>query len=91
MFDPLLAISPVDGRYATKTDPLRKYLSEYALIKTRVCIEIKWLIALSREKNITEIQPLSQEWEDFLENLVQHSRWKMHNTLKPSKRPPITM
>ena len=46
----LTAISPVDGRYATKTASLRRAFSEYALIKNRVLVEIKWLEALARRK-----------------------------------------
>ncbi len=44
----LLHISPVDGRYAGKTQALQEYFSEYALIKYRVIVEIKYFIALSR-------------------------------------------
>ncbi|TAF44768.1 MAG: adenylosuccinate lyase [Sphingobacteriales bacterium] len=43
---PLLAISPIDGRYHTATLPLSNYFSEYALIKYRVFIEIEYFIAL---------------------------------------------
>ncbi len=42
----LTAISPIDGRYASKTESLRKYFSEYALIKYRVQVEIEYFIAL---------------------------------------------
>ena len=42
----LLAVSPVDGRYASKTEPLREYFSEFALIKYRVRVEIEYFIAL---------------------------------------------
>ena len=39
----IMAISPIDGRYTTNTKELSEYFSEYALIKYRVIIEIKWL------------------------------------------------
>ena len=42
----LTAISPIDGRYASKTEPLQQYFSEFALIKYRVFIEIAYFIAL---------------------------------------------
>lgn len=42
----LLAISPVDGRYADKTKELAAYFSEYALIRYRVFVEIQYFIAL---------------------------------------------
>ena len=44
----LLAVSPVDGRYARQTESLREYFSEYALIRYRVRVEIEYFIALCR-------------------------------------------
>ena len=43
---PLTAVSPVDGRYAGKTESLREYFSEFALIRYRVRVEIEYFIAL---------------------------------------------
>ena len=48
--DPLLALSPVDGRYARSTEPLRAQLSESALIRARIRIEAAWVLALSRSR-----------------------------------------
>lgn len=45
----LTAISPIDGRYHAKTSELRPYFSEFALIKYRVIVEIKYLMALAEE------------------------------------------
>lgn len=42
----LLAVSPIDGRYAGKTAPLRKHFSEYAFIRNRVRVEVEYFIAL---------------------------------------------
>ncbi|MEJ2646020.1 MAG: adenylosuccinate lyase, partial [Gammaproteobacteria bacterium] len=42
----LTAISPVDGRYGSKTEALRPIFSEYGLIRHRVLVEIRWLQAL---------------------------------------------
>ena len=42
----LLAVSPVDGRYASKSEPLRAYFSEFALIRYRIRVEIEYCIAL---------------------------------------------
>ncbi len=42
----LTAISPIDGRYASKTSPLSDYFSEYALIKYRVLVEVRYFKAL---------------------------------------------
>ena len=44
--NPLTAISPVDGRYNSKTEELSKYFSEFGLIQYRVMIEIEYFIAL---------------------------------------------
>ncbi len=42
----LSSISPVDGRYRAKTEELDKYFSEFALIKYRVFVEVKYFVAL---------------------------------------------
>ena len=44
--DSLTAVSPIDGRYASKTSTLRNYFSEYALIRYRTRVEIEYFIAL---------------------------------------------
>ena len=44
----LLALSPVDGRYATAADPLRPLLSESGLIRERIRVEALWLLELSQ-------------------------------------------
>ncbi len=44
--DILTAVSPIDGRYRSKTEPLAPYFSEYALMKYRVRVEIEYFIAL---------------------------------------------
>ena len=41
-----MAVSPIDGRYASKAAPLREYFSEFALIRNRVRVEIEYFIAL---------------------------------------------
>ncbi len=50
----LLNISPIDGRYHEKTKELSDYFSEYALIKYRTIVEIKWLLYLLDKKIIDE-------------------------------------
>jgi adenylosuccinate lyase len=68
----LLALSPLDGRYASKCDVLRPIFSEFGLIKARVKVEIEWLIALSNEAGIEELKPFSpnaiQKLRAFSEN-----------------------
>ena len=55
----LTALSPLDGRYASKVSDLRPFFSEFALIKHRVKVEIEWLKALSCESAITEVPAFS--------------------------------
>ena len=55
----LLALSPLDGRYAGKVDALRPIFSEFGLIKARVRVEVEWLLALASEPGIEELKPFS--------------------------------
>lgn len=55
----LLALSPLDGRYAGKVDALRPIFSEYGLIKARVRVEVEWLLALAAEPGIVELAPFA--------------------------------
>lgn len=57
----ITALNPLDGRYKDKTEALSPFLSEYALIKYRVEIEIKYLLALSKNKIIRELTQKEQE------------------------------
>jgi adenylosuccinate lyase len=67
---PLSALSPLDGRYHRQLEPLRRYFSEAALIRYRVAIEIRWLLALSAESAIAEIEPFSKATRDELGGIV---------------------
>ena len=66
----LLALSPLDGRYARKAAPLREYLSEYALIRYRTLIEVRWLQRLADEPTITELSPFEPPVKDVLNAIV---------------------
>ena len=66
----LIHLSPIDGRYADKVEPLRLLLSEYGLIRYRVLVEVRWLQALAREPAIAEVPALSGEAQSFLEGLL---------------------
>ncbi len=55
--EPLTALSPLDGRYASKVDALRPVFSEFGLMHRRVAVEIAWLIALSDEPGVGELPP----------------------------------
>ncbi|MFQ5644991.1 MAG: adenylosuccinate lyase, partial [Thiogranum sp.] len=56
----LTAVSPVDGRYARKTEGLRPIFSEFGLIKHRVLVEVRWLQALAAHAGIPEVPALSE-------------------------------
>jgi adenylosuccinate lyase len=66
----LTALSPLDGRYAGKAAPLRRYLSEYALIRYRVLVEVRWLQHLADEPTIAALPPLQPAVKDVLNQLV---------------------
>ncbi len=55
----LLAISPLDGRYATKLDDLRPFVSEFGLIRNRVVVELRWFEALAENPALREVPALS--------------------------------
>ena len=57
----LTALSPLDGRYASKCDALRPFLSEFGLIHARVTVEVRWLQALANRPEITEVQLFQQQ------------------------------
>ena len=57
MTDPLLALSPLDGRYAELTAPLDAYFSEFAFLRDRVRVELDYLAALSKTDLV---RPLSE-------------------------------
>ena len=57
-------ISPLDGRYASSIADLLPYFSETALMRYRLQIEIEYLIALSNEKLIKELSPISKQKQD---------------------------
>ena len=63
---PLSALSPLDGRYESRTASLRAYFSEFALIKYRIHVEIEWLIALSKTPEIAECAAFSPATETTL-------------------------
>ncbi len=68
----LTAISPIDGRYGSKTQNLQPIFSEYGLIKHRVLVEVRWLQALAAHSDITEVPALSTEANNQLNNLAEN-------------------
>ncbi|SMD45952.1 adenylosuccinate lyase [Aquiflexum balticum DSM 16537] len=65
----LTAVSSVDGRYGNKTEPLRAYFSEFALIKYRVFVEVEYFIALC-ELPVPQLTGFDHDLFPTLRNLV---------------------
>ena len=72
MLSTLTALSPIDGRYASKADSLRPWFSEFGLIRARVIVEVRWLQQLSQNPNIHEVPEFSAEANAFLNQLVDN-------------------
>jgi adenylosuccinate lyase len=68
----LTAISPTDGRYATKTVDLRPIFSEYGLIHHRVLVEVRWLQALSASAEIAEVPAFEATTMSLLDGIVEN-------------------
>ena len=76
----LLAISPIDGRYIDKTKVLTDSFSEYALIKYRIMIEIKWLLYLIDKKIIDE--KINNDEKEEIQNIVNKFNLEDAKTVK---------
>lgn len=66
----LSAISPIDGRYGSKTKELRTIFSEFGLIRCRVEVEIRWLQRLAQHEAIAEVPAFSAETNVVLDGIV---------------------
>jgi len=55
--DALVALSPLDGRYAAQVQALRPHFSEFGLIRNRIRVELAWLAALAGEPGVAEVPP----------------------------------
>ncbi len=64
------AISPIDGRYADKTSALSRYLSEWALMKYRLTVELRWLAYMSARDAITHLRTFTPSERDLLDGLI---------------------
>jgi adenylosuccinate lyase len=62
----------VDGRYRNKTEALSACFSEYALIRYRVLVEIRWLQQLAAHPGLEEAPPISELGNERLENIIRH-------------------
>jgi adenylosuccinate lyase len=68
----LTAVSPVDGRYGSKTAILRDIFSEFGLIKFRVQVEVRWLQKLAQTDGIEEVPAFSAEANAHLDAIVEN-------------------
>ncbi len=68
----LTAVSPIDGRYASKSADLRPIFSEFGLIRHRVLVEIRWLQALAAHNDILEVPTLSEHADNILNAIVDN-------------------
>ncbi|MBA2648102.1 MAG: adenylosuccinate lyase [Legionella sp.] len=66
----LNAISPIDGRYYSKTKTLSPYFSEFALTYYRLIVEIRWFESLAANPAIPEVPMLEQSTKQFLQQLI---------------------
>ena len=82
----LLAISPIDGRYAGKTHALQSIFSEYGLIKYRVKVEVEWLKSLAAHQAIDEVPALSEVALKRLDNVADDFDEKDAQAVKTIER-----
>jgi adenylosuccinate lyase len=83
-FEPLTAISSIDGRYRPQTAPLADYFSEFALIKYRVLVECEYLIALSGTPKLG-MRKLSEKEVSMLRKIERVSIEDAHAVKKTEK------
>ena len=82
----LTALSPLDGRYASKCDALRPYLSEFGLIHARVTVEVRWLQALAKHPEIIEVADFSAATNQALDAIVADFSEEDANRIKEIER-----
>ena len=82
----LTALSPLDGRYASKCDALRPFLSEFGLIHARVTVEVRWLQALANRAEIIEVPAFSAETNAALDAILANFSAEDANRIKEIER-----
>lgn len=82
----LTAISPVDGRYGSKTAAFRDLFSEYGLIKHRVLVEVRWFQALAAHDEIPEVPVLDADANTVLNSIVDDFSLKDAARIKTIER-----
>ncbi|MCQ2029964.1 adenylosuccinate lyase [Stutzerimonas zhaodongensis] len=82
----LTAVSPVDGRYASKTSALRPIFSEFGLIRCRVQVEVRWLQRLAAHSAIQEVPPFSAQANALLDQLAEDFQLEQAERVKEFER-----
>ncbi len=86
LLNELTAISPIDGRYASKTASLRDHLSEMALFRYRLQVEVEWFIYLSSLPGVSELKPLAPKLIQTLRALVSEFNLEDAKVIKAIER-----
>ena len=84
----LTAISPLDGRYGSKTQELRPIFSEYGLMRFRVQVELTWLKHLAACEQIKEVPPFSAKTIEFIDSIINN--FSEEDALDIKKREAVT-
>ena len=84
-YTPLTAISPIDGRYHSKTKELQAYFSEFGLIKYRVLVEVEYFIALC-EIPLPSLDGLSDQKKEELRNIYKAFSEEDANWIKETEK-----
>ena len=82
----LTAVSPVDGRYGSRTSALRPLFSEYGLIRNRVLVEVRWLQRLAAHNGIPEVAPFSDTANAALNELAENFQLEHAERVKEFER-----
>ncbi|MGD2119247.1 MAG: lyase family protein, partial [Chromatiales bacterium] len=82
----LTAVSPVDGRYGSKTEAFRPIFSEFGLIHHRVIVEIRWLQSLAAHPGIAEVPAFSEHAQNLLNAIVDNFNIEDANRVKNIER-----
>ena len=80
------AITPLDGRYATQVSGLADHLSEWALIKRRVQVEIDWLVEMAGCASISDMRALTGAEQEYLQGLIDDFDDESANRVKGIER-----
>lgn len=82
----LTAVSPIDGRYGSRTIALRNIFSEYGLTRNRVHVEVRWLQRLAAHSQISEVPPFSAEANQLLNQLAENFQLEHAERVKEFER-----